>query len=203
MEQRTEEWFKARLGKVTASRVKDVMARTKSGPAASRQNYMMELMCQRLTGNIEEGFSTPAMRRGVELEPVARSAYEVELGVMVEECGLIDHPTIEGFGASPDGLVLADGLLEIKCPNTAQHVWCLRNQRPLPEYEWQMAAQMACTGRDWVDFVTYDDRMPEDLQYFRKRFTREEARIEEMETEVKQFLDELQEMINELTRKAA
>lgn len=203
MEQRTEEWFKARLGKVTASRVKDVMAKGKSGPSVTRQNYMMELVCQRLTGKIEEGFTTQAMRRGVELEPVARSAYEVELGVLVEECGLIDHPIIEWFGASPDGLVLTDGAIEIKCPNTAQHVWCLRNQRPLPEYEWQMTAQLACTGREWVDFISYDDRLPEDLQYFRKRFTREEAKIDVMEAEVTKFLEELQELINELTRKAA
>ncbi len=166
IEQGSEEWFASRLGKVTASKVSDVMARTKSGPAATRKNYMMELLCQRLTGKREDSYTNAAMQRGNDLEPVARSAYEIDKGVMVEECGLIDHPRIEMFGASPDGLVGGNGMLEIKCPNTAQHVACLRSGEPDNKYWRQMQTQMACSGRQWVDFVSFDERLREALQYF-------------------------------------
>lgn len=198
MEQRSEEWFAARLGRVTASRVADVMAKTRSGYAASRQNYMMELLCQRLTGRQQESFCSAAMQRGTELEPVARSAYEVATGNMVEECGLVVHPCISMFGASPDGLVGDDGLLEIKCPNTAQHVEFLRTGKPDTKYQWQMLAQMACTDRQWCDFVSYDDRLPEPLAYRCVRFERDEARIAEMLDEIRQFLSELDSLEHEM-----
>lgn len=193
-EQRSPEWFAERMGKVTASRVSDVMAVTKSGPAASRKNYMMELLCQRLTGRCDEGFVSEAMKRGTNLEPIARSAYEVEAGVMVEETGLIAHPSGIAFGASPDGLVGADGLVEIKCPNTATHVEFLRTGTPKGEYLWQMAAQMECAGRGWCDFVSFDDRLPEPLQYRRVRVMRDEAKIAEMMAGIRSFLDELDQL---------
>lgn len=198
MEQRSEEWFARRLGKVTASRVADVMAKTRSGYGASRKNYMMELLCQRLTGQQQEGFCSAAMQRGTELEPVARSAYEIDTGNMVEECGLVAHPDIPMFGASPDGLVGDDGLLEIKCPNTAQHVEFLRTGVADARYQWQMLAQMACTGRGWCDFVSYDDRLPEPLAYRCVRFERDEARIAEMTDEIRQFLAELDALEHEM-----
>lgn len=195
MEQRTEEWLAARLGKVTASRVKDVMAKGRGKePSATRKNYMMELLCERLTGSRAEGFSSSAMLRGPELEPVARSAYEIAKGVMVDEVGLILHPSIDGFGASPDGLVGSDGLIEIKCPYTATHVGTLQSGRHDSQYDWQMIAQMACTGRDWCDFVSFDDRLPEPLQYVCFRFDRDESRINEMEAEIRAFLEELAEL---------
>lgn len=198
MQQRTDEWIAARCGKVTASRVADVMATTKSGPAAARKNYMMDLLCQRLTGNVEQGFNSAAMQRGTDLEPIARSAYEVDSGVMVIEVGLVDHPSIDWFGASPDGLVNDDGLVEIKCPNTATHIEFLRTGKPDGRYVWQMMAQMACTGRKWCDFVSFDDRLPEHLQYRKVRVERCEKTIEKMETEIRSFLAELETLINEL-----
>jgi putative phage-type endonuclease len=199
MDQHSSEWFSARLGRVTASRVKDVMARGRGGAAsAARQNYMMQLLCERLTGNREEGFTSSAMQRGTELEPVARSAYEIDKGVMTTETGLILHPRIEGFGASPDGLVGDRGMLEIKCPNTATHVFTLQSGKHDPQYEWQMFAQVACADRDWVDFVSFDDRMPEELQYACFRLERDESRIRQMETEVKLFLEELAELEHEM-----
>lgn len=198
MQQRTDEWISARCGKVTASRVADVMATTKSGPAAARKNYMMDLLCQRLTGNVEQGFNSAAMQRGTDLEPIARSAYEVDSGVMVIEVGLVDHPSIDWFGASPDGLVNDDGLVEIKCPNTATHIEFLRTGKPDGRYVWQMMAQMACTGRKWCDFVSFDDRLPEHLQYRKVRVERCEKTIEKMETEIRSFLAELETLINEL-----
>ncbi len=201
IEQGSEEWFASRLGKVTASKVSDVMARTKSGPAATRKNYMMELLCQRLTGKREESYTNAAMQRGNDLEPVARSAYEIDKGVMVEECGLIDHPRIEMFGASPDGLVGGNGMLEIKCPNTAQHVACLRSGEPDNKYWRQMQTQMACSGRQWVDFVSFDDRLPEALQYFCARVERDDDYISEIEDAVLEFLGELEKLEAEMLEK--
>jgi len=192
IEQRSDEWFAQRLGRVTASKVKDVMAKGRNGaPSATRQNYMMQLLCERLTGKREEGFTSAAMQRGTDLEPIARSAYEFYAGVMTVETGLILHPEIEGFGASPDSLVGANGLVEIKIPNTATHIYTMQSGKHDPQYEWQMLAQMACSGREWVDFVSFDDRLPEELQYVCFRYHRDEARIREMEAEVKAFLDEL------------
>lgn len=199
IEQRSPEWYAARIGKVTASRVADVMAATKSGPAASRKNYMMELLCQRLTGKAEEGFTSAAMQRGTDLEPIARSAYEVDMGVMVVETGLILHPSGIAFGASPDGLVGYDGLVEIKCPNTATHVGFLRTGKPDGKYLWQMAAQMECAGRAWCDFVSFDDRLPEPLQYRCARIARDDKKISEMMAGITSFLLELDEIEAEMS----
>lgn len=207
MEQRSPEWFAARLGKVTASKVKDVMAKGRGGaPSATRQNYMMQLLCERLTGRREEAYVNAAMQRGTDLEPIARSAYEFNAGVMTVETGLIDHPSIANFAASPDGVVGSDGLLEIKVPNTAQHIAVLQSGRHDPAYEWQMLAQMACTVRSWVDFVSFDDRLPEELQYVCFRYERDDKRIAEMEEEVAAFLEELnhlEQAMRERMRSAA
>lgn len=201
MEQRSAEWFAARLGCVTASRVKDVMASGRGGaPSATRKNYMMELLCERLTGQSggADLSRNAAVQRGVELEPFACMAYEADKGLMVVETGLVMHPTIAGFGASPDGLVGDDGVLEIKCPNTATHIATMQSERHDPQYEWQMLAQMACTGRAWADFVSYDDRLPEPLQYVCHRFERDFKRIREMESEIKVFLEELSDLEKEM-----
>ena len=204
MEQRTPEWFAARCGKVTASRLADVMARTKSGYSASRQNYMAELICQRLTGKLEEGFSNAAMMRGTELEPVAREMYALnEFDAEITEVGLIDHPTISGFAASPDGLVNEDGLIEIKCPNTWTHLETLITGEPKRQYMLQMHAQMMCTGRKWCDFVSFDDRLPPDLAYFKKRIHFDEALASEIESEVKTFLADLESEIQKIAERAA
>lgn len=202
MDQRSDDWFAARLGRVTASKVKDVMAKGRGGAhSATRQNYMMQLLCERLTGKREEGFTSAAMQRGTDLEPVARSAYEVDKAVMTVETGMILHPRIDDFGASPDGLVGDSGMLEIKCPNTAQHIAVLQSGAHDSTYDWQMLAQMACADRDWVDFVSFDDRLPEELQYACFRFERDEARIRQMETEIKLFLEELSELEHEMRQR--
>ena len=174
MEQRTEEWFAARLGKVTASRVADVIARTKTGYSASRENYMAQLICERMTGQKQESFTNAAMEWGTENEPLARAAYEAEKGVLVDEVGLLDHPFIPMAAASPDGLVSDDGMLEIKCPNTATHFDTLLKGDVPSKYIPQMQWQMACANRLWVDFVSYDPRAPEGLQLFIKRVERDE-----------------------------
>ena len=196
--QGSDDWHSARLGRVTASRVADLMATTRSGPAASRTNYMMELLCQRLTGNREEGYINAAMQRGTDLEPFARIAYEANESCDVTEVGFVLHPTIEHFGCSPDGFVGDDGLIEIKCPNTAQHVEFLRTGKPDGKYIKQMMAQMSCTDRLWCDFVSYDDRMPEPLQYKRVRVERDDKFIAAMESEIIVFLGELDQIVSEM-----
>ena len=203
MIQGSEEWHAARLGSVTASRVSDVMAKTKTGYSASRTNYMMELLCQRLTGKREEGFTSAAMQRGTELESSARSVYEAENGVIVIECGLVQHSTIAMFAASPDGIIGSDGLLEIKCPNTSTHIDFLRTGKPDGKYQLQMLAQMACTGRKWCDFVSFDDRLPAQLQYSKVRFERDDIRINEMLVEIEKFLHELNELESEMLSRMA
>lgn len=203
MEQRTPEWFAARLGKVSASRTKDLLAKTKSGYSTSRANYMYELICERLTGNHEDIFISAPMQRGMDLEEAAKANYMIENGEIVHDVGFIDHPYIKNFGASPDGLVGEDGLIEIKCPNTATHLETLKNRRPDNKYIIQMQVQMACTGRKWCDFVSYDDRLPEDLAYICLRINRDADHIAEIEKAVSEFLLELKDTITELHKLAA
>lgn len=198
MEQRTDDWFAARIGKVTASRVADVVAKTKSGYSASRDNYMAQLVCERLTGKPAESFSNAAMQWGTETEPLARAAYEAKMDVLVDEVGFIDHPSIVNSGASPDGLVGADGLIEIKCPNTATHIDTLLSQTVPKKYADQIFWQMACTGRDWCDFVSYDPRLPPDLQLFIKRIPRDDKYIQLLEAEVIEFLTETAHKVAQL-----
>lgn len=197
--QGTPEWFEQRRGKVTASRIADLMAKTKSGYSTSRQNYLMQLLCERLTGKIEEGYKSAAMQRGNDLEAEARNWYQLETGESVEEVSFIDHPKINFAGASPDGLVGAEGLIEIKCPNTATHIETLRKKEPIDRYYKQMQWQMAVTGRKWCDFVSFDNRLPDNLAYFCKRIPRDEAVIQEIEQEVQAFLLELDVTVAELS----
>ena len=203
MDQRTTEWMAARLGKVTASRVADVLAKTKSGYSASRQNYMAQLICERLTGKQAEAFINTAMQRGTELEPIARSEYEIRNDVMVFETGLVIHPELSDFGASPDGLVGDVGLIEIKCPNTWTHIETIKTGEPKREYIIQMQSQMACTGRKWCDFVSFDDRLPDNLAYFETRIHRDDKFIGEMLAEISIFLSELESTIQQITMKRA
>ena len=199
MEQRTDDWFQARLGKVTASRVADVVAKTKSGYSASRQNYMADLIVERLTGQKASNFSNAAMDWGVEQEPAARAAYSARTGELVEEVGFIDHPTIAMSGASPDGYV-GDGCVEYKCPNTATHLEYLLAGKPVEKHVTQMQWQMACTGRAFCEFVSYDPRLPEHLQMLIVRVPRDDKRIAELEAEVLKFLAELDDKLQQLEK---
>ena len=191
MKQGTPEWFKERLGKATASRVADICAKTKSGPAASRGNYLLELVTERLTGEPTPFFVNSAMAWGTEQEPFAREAYEVTREVFVEEVGFIAHPLMKMAGASPDGLVGEHGLVEIKCPQSLTHVTTLRANEVLAKYLPQIYFQMACTNRKWCDFVSYAPRFPTNCQLFVKRVEADNERIDEIEDAVEAFLGEV------------
>ena len=197
--QGTPEWLQLRLGHVTASRVADIMAKTKTGASASRQNYLIELAIQRVTGVVEESYKNEAMMRGTEEEPKARQAYELLTETFVEEVPFVKHKSIEWFGCSPDGIIKNnDGtynLLEIKNSNSATHWSYIKANEPPTKYKIQMMAQMACTGAQWCDFFSYDSRMPEGSRHFLKRMMRDNAFIDEMEKEVKAFLDEVAEEV--------
>lgn len=199
MEQKSPEWFAARLGRVTASRVADVVAKTKSGDSASRGNYMAQLVIERLTNKQEESYSNDFMDWGNLQEPFARAAYEAATNVLVDEVGMITHPRIEMSGASPDGLVGDDGLVEIKCPKTATHIETLLSKTVPGKYNIQMQWQMACTDRSWCDFVSFDPRMPDGLQMFLKRVHRDDALIKTLEDEVIKFLKEVDAKLKQLT----
>lgn len=200
-EQGSEEWVKARIGRVTASRIADVVARTRSGYGASRANYMAELIAERLTGTPTTKIITQPMQWGKDQEPHARALYEFMHDVTIKQVGLVIHPDIEMAAASPDGLIGDDGLIEIKCPNTATHIDTLLGAEIDGSYVKQMQWQMACTGSKWCDFVSYDPRMPPEMQVFVYRMLRHEPTITELESEVMAFLQELGSRISRLTMK--
>jgi putative phage-type endonuclease len=195
-EQQTEQWFTDRLGKVTASRLADVLAKTKTGYIASRANYMTQLVLERITKTRAESYSNAAMEWGVTQEPFARAAYEAHTGQMVEEVGFIQHPDIEDAGASPDGLVGDDGMVEIKCPSssTALECWLIHAQGGNPvdaKYYAQMQWQMRCADRSWCDYVVFDPRMPAKAQLFVFRVQRNAEFLKIAEDEVITFLTEV------------
>jgi len=196
--QGSPEWFAQRCGKATASRISDIVAKTKSGYSTSRANYMAQLVVERMTNQVAESYTNAAMEWGTTNEPFARAAYEAKTGVLVDEVGAIDHPTIAMSAASPDGLVGDGGCLEIKCPNTATHIDTVLGGEIAKKYYDQMQWQMACAKRDWCDFVSYDPRMPEGLQLFVKRIPRDDKYLAELEGEVIQFLKEVDDKVNKL-----
>jgi len=198
--QGSEAWFAQRIGKATASRISDIVAKTKSGYSTSRANYMAQLVVERMTNQVAESFTNAAMEWGTTNEPFARAAYEAKTGVLVDEVGAIDHPTIPMSAASPDGLVGDDTCLEIKCPGTSQHISTLLGEEVAKKYYDQMQWQMACTGRKYTDFVSYDPRMPEGLQLFIKRIPRDDKYLAELEGEVIQFLKEVDDKVNKLNQ---
>lgn len=200
-EQGSPEWHEARLGKVSASRIADMVAKTKSGPSASRANYAAELVAERLTGAAADRFVSAPMQWGTDNEPLARDMYEFMRDTSVIKVGLVLHPTIDMACASPDGCVGPDGLVEIKCPNTATHIETLRGGEIDGKYLKQMQWQMACCNRAWCDFVSFDPRMPADMQLHVRRVPRDPVMIAELEREAVAFLSEIDQTIAELLSK--
>jgi putative phage-type endonuclease len=197
--QGSPEWKAIRCGRVTASRIADLTARTKTGYSASRANYMAELIAERLTGTTSDKYTNAAMEWGSATEADARAAYEFHTGFDVTEVGFVHHPMIDMAGASPDGLVGDFGLVEIKCPNTATHIETLLGGRVPEKYVKQMQFQMACAGRSWCDFVSFDPRLPESMRLFVSRVECSVTEIDQLESEVVAFLGELDARVKALT----
>ncbi len=202
IEQGTPEWFAQRCGKVTASRVADVIAKTKSGYAASRKNYMAQLVAERLTQTVSDSYSNAAMQWGIETEPQARAAYSLfHAGNMeVTEAEFVVHPVMDFAGASPDGYVGKSGLVEIKCPNTATHIDTLLSGKIPAKYITQMQWQMACTSRGWCDFVSFDPRLPDYLSTFVSRVEWNPETTKKLEAEVSAFNQEICATLNALNK---
>jgi len=198
IDQGTPEWHQERCGKATASRIADIIATTKSGPSASRRNYLAQLVAERLTGTVAESYTNAAMQWGKDTEEQARATYAFLKGADVFKAPFVLHPAILDSGASPDGFVGSDGLIEIKCPNTATHIETLLAGKIDAKYLTQMQWQMACTGTLWCDFVSYDPRMPEHLAIWVKRVPRDDAVIEELEAAVRVFLSEVASTVKAL-----
>lgn len=197
--QGSPEWLAARSGRVTASRINDVMAKIKTGEAAARRDYKFELVTEILTGQPTPSiFQNDAMKWGTEQEPFARAAYECAVGLLVDQVGLVLHPTIERGAASPDGLVGKLSLVEIKCPKTATHIGYMMDRGAPRQYQNQMLWQMACTERLSCDFVSFDPRLPKGIQLFMVTFKRDENRIREIESEVTSFLSEVDWIVSKL-----
>jgi putative phage-type endonuclease len=206
IEQRTDEWFQQRLGKVTASRISDVIAKTKTGVSTSRQNYLIQLVSERLTGKKGDSFVNQAMLDGIEREAAARELYEKTKGVSVTEVGFFDHPIIKNSGASPDGAVNAEedgkyvGLIEIKCPIETTHTNTLMSKsvasKYMPQIQWQMAS--VSPNVKWVDFISFNPNFPDTMQLFVARVDRDDTYIAELESEVIKFLDEVDQTILKL-----
>jgi putative phage-type endonuclease len=198
IEQRSPDWYAQRLGKATASRIADVVARTKTGYSTSRQNYAAELIVERLTGHPVNGYVSKDMQWGIDHEDAAKTLYGERLGMLVVDAPFVDHPEIAWSGASPDGYVEEHGLVEVKCPLTATHIDTLLGAPIAGNYMTQMQWQMACTGRLWCDFVSYDPRLPSAMQFHAQRVHRDLSRILELEAEVSTFLREIAERTERL-----
>ena len=195
-EQGSPEWLAARAGKVTASMISNVLAKPET---AAYRDYQAQIVAELLTGKPQgSDFTNAAMEFGTENEPFARSAYEVSRGIMVDEVGLVLHPTIDRAGASPDGLVGSDGLVEIKCPKVATHLAYICAGVVPTKYKNQMLFQMICAERAWCDFVSFRPDLPEHLQLFVIRFQRDEVKIKELTTAVNSFLAQVDEMLTKL-----
>lgn len=205
-----DSWLHARRGIITASRLADVLnynqptaAQKKEGHAKGKESqkradYRIELIAERLTGKSEERFVSYDMKWGTKYEPEARSAYEMAVDQFLDRVGFVLHPTMGFAGASPDGLSGKDGGAEFKCPKSTTHLeWMLAGVVP-EEYIPQMMWEMACCERKWMDFVSFDPRMPEELQLFIIRLPRDDAKIAEMEAEVKKFEGEIVEQLTKL-----
>ena len=198
IEQGSQEWLALRAGKVTASKAADVMS---SITTAGYRNYLADLVVERLTGNKTESFTNAAMQWGVDQEQLARAEYEVKTGSFVDQIAFVEHPTIVNLGCSPDGLVGDDGLIEIKCPNTATHIDYVMQDKVPTKYIPQIQCQLAVTGRKWCDFVSFDPRLPDGLQILIVRLERDDEYIEKLEARVIKFLDEVNSAVTGLKEK--
>ncbi len=200
LDQGSPQWVRERIGKLTASRMGDVMAVLKNGkPSEARTKYLQQLVAERMTDVASDFYVTAAMQWGIDTEPVAAEHYEWVTGEIVVPGVWVPHPTIENFGATPDRFVRADGLLEIKCPSTANYLaW--RTSGVIPEpYRWQMVAQLCCTRRAWCDFMAFAPRVVRGPAYWIQRFEPSAEEIARCEAAAEEFLQEVEELFSRVT----
>lgn len=192
-EQRSAEWFTARLGRLTGSRAKDMLSQIKSGEAAGRRDLRMQLVCERLTKTLQEdGYVNAAMQRGIDCEPLAFRAYEALTGHVADRTGFLAHNALM-VGCSLDGHVGEfDGILELKCPKSATHFGYLRTGGVPSEHLAQITHNLWVTGAEWCDFLSFDDRFPPKLQTFLVRVPRDEAAIAAYADKALTFLEEVE-----------
>ena len=190
--QRSEAWFKDRLGLATGSRAGDVLAKIKTGEAAARRDYRCQLVAERLTGKPQEdGYTNIDIERGIQLESAARMAYEAATGLLAEETGFLRSTALEA-GCSLDGAINAfEGILEVKCPRTATHINYLRDGKLPPKYTAQVTHNVLIADAKWADFVSFCPALPENLSLFVVRVKREDLDIAGYEAELKTFLEEV------------
>lgn len=202
MEQRSESWLALRNGKITGTAFSDVMNFTAKGePGAGRKNLITRLAVERITGQQSENYQNAAMKRGIELEPIARSAYEIHTGEFVEEVAFVQHPKYEFVGVSPDGLLDGNGMVEFKCPDSMhKHLSALLKAEHAQEYKWQLCGQLWVCERDWNDAVSYDPRFPEHLRLAIHRVKRDEKMIYELEAQCLAVESEVQKTIDQLLK---
>ena len=200
IEQGSIEWLNARLAKVTASKVSDVISKGRGkAPSKMAETYMMELIAEKLTGQSKPFFENDAMRWGTETEPQARAMYEVNNDfVSVREVAYVEHD--EHILISPDGLIGDDGLLEIKCPNTTTQLKRALSDDYSADYKAQIQMQLWVTERQWCDFVSFDPRLDCAAGYLQQRVERDEEYIEEMKVKVYAFVERMNELIEQLTK---
>jgi putative phage-type endonuclease len=205
IEQRTEEWHKARTGRFTGSRFADVLAKSKKDgkPLKARQDLIWTIVAERIQGYQESGLTSYALRWGQDVEPLAREAYELQTGSFVEEEGFIVHPDFDYVGISPDGLVDDDGVIEIKSPKSPEiHLQRWIDGVP-EEYMPQIQGALWVTGRKWCDFVSFDPDTDERFRLLVIRVERDEEFIKHLAAEVQAAEVEAQALYNELMKKAA
>lgn len=198
IEQRSDEWYAVRLGKITASKINDILMKPDK---AGYQNYLSQLVCEQLTKRASVNYSSWSMDRGAEIEPQARAYYELAKDVAIAEVGFIDHPYLENCGCSPDGLIGDEGLVEIKCPEQTKHIKNLMKEKIDRNYLLQMQWQMACTGRLWCDYVSYNTYFPDEMQFYIQRVHRDSEEIIVIETAARSFLAQIEKLTQELQDK--
>lgn len=205
MEQRSSEWYAARCGRLTGSAFADVMNILKDGkPGAGRRELVTRLAVERLTGATVDTYQNDAMRRGIELEPEARAAFEAHTGELVDLVGFITHPVLDFVGVSPDGLLGNDGMVEFKCPaSMAKHLEALRADEHAREYRWQLQGQLWVAHRKWVKAVSYDPRFPEHLRLAIAHVERDEKAIAELTSECEKANAEIEQVLSQLQTKEA
>lgn len=199
--QRTEEWLIERAGHCTASRASDVLAKIKNGEASERRKYRIQVVTERLTGVPVQGFVNASMQWGIDTEDPAKAAYEEETGDLIQSVGFLKHPTIAWVGASPDGLLGNDGLIEVKCPDSTTHLEWMAGEKVPPRHVAQIQFQLWVTGRQWCNFTSYDPRFPENLRLFTVRAERDNDYIKNLEAEVRAFLEEADALHKKLLRR--